>query len=206
MTQLSLDAVLENLREAIPDALVDMQIEALRLVGRDPAVLAPGVDVRPEIREMIFEGVRGLIYTIGDTLYNNTERKSTVTKDAFLFTNEKRLPPEVARALFGLRLWRVTCPEVFQSLLLVWLRDSLGRAPQAFRRDTWELMIDDKEDLAIIPTGRKVPPPPSHPPRKRARVVKYGEFKEVTAVPPPEPGWECARAISLEELRALKKS
>lgn len=138
------------------EEMVEAQIEGMnRTIRGNPSFRYDVNTVHDEIRELIMESMRLELTILGLALYKEAERAEKVgEKIEFRLTHQKSFIPDIAeRVMQG--LWPVSDFRRYLDCVYEWYVRGLMVAPQHFRKNEWELVVDGEGDLFIRLTGRK---------------------------------------------------
>ncbi len=166
----------------LPKAIIDTQVRSwAKSMGDEVLAMLKAQrceedEIRNNLEEVIVAGLRGLVYTIGDSFYSSSEERKPpgAFTQSYVLTHEKCLLPDIAEAIFSCRLWPVEDKKAFLAHTYDWYVSCVAKAPEHFRRDEWELVVDAAGELLVRLTGKKKVEPPPHAKRERARIVRYG--------------------------------
>lgn len=147
----------------LPEEIIDAQIKGMREVmhrgGASPSRMS-GITLENEgcrkmFRCQLISSLYGFIYSVGEAFCFLEKKKPHVMKGAyFALTAQKIFLPEVSHALLSPhRMWPIAQPEVFLAQVYDWYVRGAKTLPHHFRRQEWELCVDEADELRIRLTG-----------------------------------------------------
>lgn len=160
----------------IPETMIDAQVAGwmkwCHIPRGEASKLPSDKEARTELERVIMRGLRGLVFTLGDSFCAQQEKGLPATPGArYVMTSQKRLLPFIGDAILY-RMWPVEDREVFLAHAYGWYAGVATKAPEYFRRKEWELTLDEAGELVIALTGKREEVV-SRPKRQRAKAFTF---------------------------------
>lgn len=166
---------LAHLEALVPDeGLPKEELEAFKVEGRKyiARVSKGEKEERDLLARMVAQELRGLVYTVGDGLYGDHEKKGDVVQGlSFPLTKGKDFLPAITDAIF-FGVWPVANQKKFLKHAYDWYVCARALVPEHFRRDEWEFGVDPEGELTVRLTGKMKERPPRDPNFVKATVVR----------------------------------
>ena len=164
-----------------PEQMIDMQLRGYMNAMDEKeknTFLSSSLEEQGQARnfwkKIVADSLRGLIFTIGDSLYaSRNHPKSRGTR--WIIASQQRLLPDVARSVL-LRLWPVADKETFLVHAHSWYVEAATKAPAYFSRKEWEFVVGEPGELVVRLTGEPKEED-EEPPQEKWEKAKVGRSR-----------------------------